>query len=319
MALSLRTPFTVGAVNAYVVALDPLVLVDTGPHSTEALVDLESGLLRFSKSVEDIELVLLTHQHVDHVGLAATIKDRSKCTVAAHHLLADFLGDLTASMDAEDDYQAGIMATHGVPTPTIATLRNVSRHHRRFSESVVVDRPLNDGDPVDLGRFALTAWLRPGHSPTDTIFVDEGHHTAIVGDHLLPHISSNPIAHRPLAAKADRGRRPQTLSVYAESLRATAGMELAVAYAGHGVAIERPGDLIQTRLDRQRERVEQILSILEPVPQTAYSVARRVWPHVPVQQTYLVLSEALGALDLLEVDGRVVHDFREGVCEYSPA
>ena len=65
------------SVNTWLLRGDPLTLVDTGPHADDALAALEAGLRRAGTRVEDVELVLLTHHHLDHTGLAATIAARS--------------------------------------------------------------------------------------------------------------------------------------------------------------------------------------------------------------------------------------------------
>src|SRR5919206_1100 len=80
----------VGSVNAWLLPGDPLTLIDTGPRDDAALAALEEGLHREGLRVEDLELVLLTHHHVDHVGLAATIRRRSGARVAALGALADY-------------------------------------------------------------------------------------------------------------------------------------------------------------------------------------------------------------------------------------
>src|SRR5690349_19799193 len=64
----------VGSVNAWLLRGDPVTVVDTGPRSDEALDALERGLRVRGLALEDVELVLGTHHHHDHVGLAATIK-----------------------------------------------------------------------------------------------------------------------------------------------------------------------------------------------------------------------------------------------------
>src|SRR6187455_2501987 len=73
----------IGSVNTWLLRGDPLTLVDTGPRDEEALAELEAGLSRAGVRVEDLELVLLTHHHVDHTGLAATIAARSGARIAA--------------------------------------------------------------------------------------------------------------------------------------------------------------------------------------------------------------------------------------------
>ena len=66
----------VGSVNAWLLRGDPLTLIDTGPRNEEALAALEAGLREHGVRIEDLELVLGTHHHMDHVGLIATIQRR---------------------------------------------------------------------------------------------------------------------------------------------------------------------------------------------------------------------------------------------------
>ena len=77
------TPFAVGRVNCYLVDDDPLTLVDTGPNSGTSLTELEAGLAVHGRRVEDLERIVLTHQHIDHIGLAQILADRSGAEVCA--------------------------------------------------------------------------------------------------------------------------------------------------------------------------------------------------------------------------------------------
>src|SRR3954447_3502702 len=81
----------VGSVNAWLLPGDPLTLVDTGPRDAAALQALEDGLGREGVRIEDLELLLLTHHHVDHVGLAPAIARRSGAAVAGLASLADYV------------------------------------------------------------------------------------------------------------------------------------------------------------------------------------------------------------------------------------
>ena len=69
--LAIPTPFQVGRVNAYLIEDSPLTLVDSGPNSAKALDELEQALAARGHAVEDIELLIVTHQHIDHFGLAS--------------------------------------------------------------------------------------------------------------------------------------------------------------------------------------------------------------------------------------------------------
>jgi glyoxylase-like metal-dependent hydrolase (beta-lactamase superfamily II) len=66
-ALPIPTPFAVGRVNCYLVDDDPLTLVDTGPNSGTSLTALEAALAEHGQRVEDLERLVITHQHLDHL------------------------------------------------------------------------------------------------------------------------------------------------------------------------------------------------------------------------------------------------------------
>ncbi len=46
---------------------------------------------------------------------------------------------------------------------------------------------------------------------------------------------------------------------------------------------------------------------------TAREIADGFWPRIAISQTYLTLCESLGALDLLEEQGSVRQELRDGV------
>src|SRR5438309_9639190 len=76
--ISLPTPFYIGPVNVYLVAEDPITLIDTGPKTKEANDALREGLRRAGFRVSDIRRILLTHAHEDHCGLARSLRDEAK-------------------------------------------------------------------------------------------------------------------------------------------------------------------------------------------------------------------------------------------------
>ena len=86
--LPIPTPFQVGRVNTYLIEDDPLTLVDSGPNSGTALDTLERALAAHGRRVEDLGLIVISHQHIDHLGLVSILARRSGAEVAALDLLA---------------------------------------------------------------------------------------------------------------------------------------------------------------------------------------------------------------------------------------
>jgi glyoxylase-like metal-dependent hydrolase (beta-lactamase superfamily II) len=302
--LAVPTPFAVGRVNCYLIEDEPLTLIDTGPNSGKSLDELEQALATHGHAVEDLELIVITHQHMDHLGLLEILARRSGAEVAALHLLEPYLARFPENQAADDDFSQAIMRRHGIPADVVTALGGIGSAFRAFGSRGKVTRRLHDGEVLQLRDRSFSVLHRPGHSPSDTIFWDQERRMLIAGDHLLAHISSNPLISRPLGGATD-GERPHALIQYIESMQATRELPIDLALTGHGDPIHDHVALIDERLRLHRRRAEKILRMLEPAPLTAYEIALKMWGNVAVTQAYLTLSEVLGHMDLLARDGLV--------------
>jgi glyoxylase-like metal-dependent hydrolase (beta-lactamase superfamily II) len=145
---ALRMPFDVATpqgkiprfVYAYLVYGEKVCLIDSGVASShETIFD---HLKKEGLSPKDIDLLVLTHSHPDHIGSARAVKRASNCIVAAHAAEKAWIEDV--------DLQA-----RERPVPGFSSL---------VGGSVEVDRTLQDGDILDLGDLSLKVIHTPGHS-----------------------------------------------------------------------------------------------------------------------------------------------------------
>lgn len=315
--LAIPTPFQVGRVNTYLIEDDPLTLIDSGPNSGTALDELERALAARGHRVEDLELLVISHQHIDHLGLASILARRSGAEIAALDLLAPRIEHWKEGMDADDAFAERIMAENGIPQDVRYALLAVSQSYRAWGGSATVTRPLAAGSELALRDRTLRVLHRPGHSPSDTIFHDEARRIVLGADHLIKHISSNPLISRPLDAHTagDNGEppdRPHALEIYIESLRATRAMQnVDYVLAGHGEPVTDHVALIDERFALHRRRAQKIRRLIAQRPSTAYEIAQSLWGNVAVTQAYLTLSEVLGHVDLLIAEGQVTEQ-RDG-------
>lgn len=302
------TPFMVGRVNCYLVDDDPLTLVDTGPNSGKALDELERGLAERGRRVEDIERIVLTHQHIDHTGLAAILARRAGAEVCGLDLLAPYLRDFGAAMEADDALAEALMLRHGLARDLVVALRAMARAMRAWGASSEITRPLADGDALEFAHRTWTVHHRPGHSPSDTVFCDAESGELIGGDHLIGHISSNPLITRPLGGRSGdpQDPRPSALLTYLRSLRETAEMDVATVLPGHGDPIGDHAGLVADRMRMHDRRARKIAGLIADRPLTAHEIARALWGDLSVTQAYLTLSEVLGHADLLIERGEAV-------------
>jgi glyoxylase-like metal-dependent hydrolase (beta-lactamase superfamily II) len=293
----------IGSVNAWLLPGDPVTLIDTGARDERSLSALEQGLQREGLRVEDIELLLATHHHLDHVGLVATIQRRSGASVAVLDRVADYAARYSAEIEEDRRFARALMTHHGAPDQVIADTEDFWSYIRATTESFQADVRLADGDRVRAGGRSLRVIARPGHSTTDTLLVDDRDGLAFVGDHLLARISSNTEICAP--DRAPDGRARSRLR-YLENLERTQAMPLTRLLTGHGDPVTDHRRLVTARLRDHRRRCERILAILGDGPRTAFEIAGGLWPERTVlQQPLLVVWEVVGNLELL-LDARAV-------------
>jgi len=300
--LRIPTPFAVGRVNCYLIDDDPLTLVDTGPNSGKALDELQTQLRGLGRSIDDIELVVLTHQHIDHVGLVEIIVQHSGAEVAALDKAVRRLANFSEDADLEDQFSADLMLKSGIPENVVVALASVSRSFRAWGSRANVTRPIADGEILEFGNRKLQAFHRPGHSPSDTVLWDAEQRILIAADHLIAHISSNPLITRPLDGSDER---TQALVSYRESLLKTREMPAEIVLPGHGEPITDHVALIDERMRMTERRKEKIWKLIEERPRTGHEIASELWGNVAVTQAFLTLSEVIGHVDLLVNEGRV--------------
>jgi glyoxylase-like metal-dependent hydrolase (beta-lactamase superfamily II) len=349
--LAIPTPFGVGRVNCYLVEDAPLTLLDSGPNSATSLTELEAALAERGRRVEHLERIVVTHQHIDHIGLVDILAKRSGAEVCALDRLAPWLADFKREMEAGDVFSAEIMRRNGIPQDVVYALRAVSASFRAWGASAQVTRPLRDGEELEFAGRTWRVHHRPGHSPSDTVFHDERSGVLLGGDHLIKHISSNPLIALPLpgertraaedcatspgegakgagdGARAPHGERtvgaqrerPRALMTYLDSLRRTRAMDVELVLAGHGEPIEDHRALIDERLRMHERRAEKLRRLIEERPRNAYELAQEMWGNVAVTQAFLTLSEVLGHVDLLLNEGAVREHEDDGVVRFEPA
>jgi glyoxylase-like metal-dependent hydrolase (beta-lactamase superfamily II) len=305
-----------GSVNVWLLRGEPLTLLDTGPANDEALESLERQLGEHGVAIEEVERVLLTHHHLDHSGLATAIKQRSGAQIAAHRGTALWGLRFQERAAAERQFTLALMASHGVPEHVVLGSQEFFDRILADSAPYETDLVLSDGDTVHVGGRTLRAVFRPGHSTTDTLFVDAINDDAFVGDHLLANITSGAEL-MPTELPGDERRR--ALLDYLANLRKTQVMRLRTCYPGHGPTIDDHRALIDDRLAFHSSRVDRIAEHLAEGCRTAFEIARRLWSEeVAAAQPVLVTWEVLGHLDVLvnrgtvreEVDEHGVHRFR---------
>jgi len=304
--IEMPTPFAIGSVNAFlIIEGDQRILVDCGPRYEAAQAALLSGLKESSLAPEDVTALVLTHGHVDHVGLARLFQSRG-VPVYSHRDVNTWLNPDGEWVNYRQDFYDRLYRECGMPSEVRErTLQEYSVYHL-LNDRSVVDVHLEDGAvlPV-MPRFRVI--YVPGHAQAAIALFDEENGELIVGDQLLPRVSSNALVEPTLDAKSGReAERTKSLLQYRENLKTLLTYPIRRVYPGHGAEFEEVHALIAQRLADQETRKDRFWRLLQDIqPCTAFELAVAFFPRHS-HQTSLILSETLGYLDWMLADGSVV-------------
>jgi glyoxylase-like metal-dependent hydrolase (beta-lactamase superfamily II) len=288
-----------GELNVYVIAGDPLTLVDTGIGTPEALEALVAGLQSHGLSIDAVRQIVLTHKHADHIGLAADVRDRSGATVYVHEDDWEGVADLDHRHEEFIPLVVGWLKQCHVPQEEIDNLAKFLNHGKRFARQTPAEK-LRDGDALLIDGQPLEVIHTPGHTQ-GSICLRYGRHL-FSGDHVLPTISPN--------IGAGELRRSGMLQRFLDSLSRVAAYQAddLVALPGHGPAFSNLAERCAELAAHHAQREQAILDVLRSAeaPLTVYQVARSLWARLPGYHLTLATAEVNAHLEKLIADGQVL-------------
>jgi glyoxylase-like metal-dependent hydrolase (beta-lactamase superfamily II) len=303
-AVELPTPFPVGPITVYLATApgEPVTLVDTGPRTSRTRATLDAGLARLGCAVPDLERIVITHAHADHFGLAAELKAESGAEVATHPWNVETLTDCAAASERRIAFYADLFRGAAVPPHVLAAMYEATRAVNHFSAPVAVDLTLSEGDLLPLAGRLWQVLHTPGHAAGLICLYEPSGGTLLSSDHLLADISSNPVVEPP---PPGRSERPRSLALYRDALQRVAALGVRRALPSHGPIIDDVAGLVAQRLAFHQQRLDRILEALCAGARTTWDVTLALFPRRSPLDTFLAVSEVIGHLDVLEMEGRV--------------
>jgi glyoxylase-like metal-dependent hydrolase (beta-lactamase superfamily II) len=311
-AIELPTPFPVGPVTVYLADApgEPLTLVDTGPRTEETRAALEAGLASLGYRPADLARIIITHAHVDHFGLAADLVDVSGAKVSSHPWNVPALGDYESDREQRTAFYVELLQRAAVPPEVMGMVGMATRGVNRFAGPVAVAEMLEEGDEMRLAGRGWQVLHTPGHAAGLICLYEPASEVLLSSDHLLADISSNPVVEPP---PPGHDERLYSLALYRASLQRVAGLDISLALPSHGPNIYDIPGLVRERLAFHEERVEHVATALRNGARTTWQITLTLFPNRSPLDTFLAVSEVIGHLDLMLLEGRVVQDEERGI------
>jgi glyoxylase-like metal-dependent hydrolase (beta-lactamase superfamily II) len=317
-AIELPTPFPVGPVTVYLADApgEPLTLIDTGPRTADTRAALDAGLERLGYGLPDLDRIVVTHAHADHFGMAAELVAESQAKLLTHAWNSATLGDYDGDRARRITFYADLLQRAAVPAEIMTAIGQATSNVNRYAQPVAVNATLHEGDTL---RMATRDWRvlhTPGHSAGLICLYEPASRTLLSSDHLLADISSNPVVEPPPPGEIER---PRSLALYQQSLLRVASMEIERALPSHGPIIYDVPGLVRQRMDFHQRRMARVLEALQQGARTTWDVTHALFPDLSPLDTFLAISEAIGHLELLELEGKITRKNAGNVVVWRPA
>jgi glyoxylase-like metal-dependent hydrolase (beta-lactamase superfamily II) len=300
LRLALPYPF-VKSVNAYAIEGDGgLALVDCGSALEDGWSRLAGALHEAGIALERIATLLCSHGHADHCGLAAEVVERTGCTflmAPGEHRPIDALRDPTRPLEE----RRALHRRHGTPEDEIAALA-----------LEVNGDGLQRPPPAVAAPPAIGAWQvlpAPGHAADQVMLWDPDRRWLIGADLAIKGV-------RPFV---EYGTSATPHSDYLASLDRALALQPELLLPGHGRPVEDPGAVLAQSKANIEDGARRIGDALGDRPRTAYELSQHIVADTTIPARQRALSEAVCALEHLQMQGVACSTEDAGVVRYASA
>lgn len=301
-------------VHAYLAQLSPgrWMLVDGGLGTGDAWAALEAGVVTVAGGWEAVRVHAVTHMHMDHVGLAARVKEASGARVLMGRLDAERMAHAAAHPDEEAEYRAGLFRRCGAPAEWIEGVQQGHATARALAPPVEVDHTLDGLEGAVAGADGWRHVWTPGHTAGHVSLFRPRDRVLVAGDAVLPRITPTLGVNR---------QRADPVGDYVDALDRLSALGPALILPGHGDPVRGTARIAELRMAAENE-TDAVAALLQAGPSTTWEAVDRRYPgrQMGAGTRMLALRETLAHLQRLVEAGRArVDEGRDGAETFRPA
>jgi glyoxylase-like metal-dependent hydrolase (beta-lactamase superfamily II) len=301
-------PFVEAGGPANVYALEDagggFTLFDCAVGTDEGIAALRAGLQSRGLELKDLKRIVISHGHVDHYGNAQLLAEETGAEIFIHPLDVEKIcgeGRWFKQLEKSWSYFRKL----GMPEPVLNAMLESGKKNRSFAR--VVDRarvkPLAEGMKLSFKHFECEVLHMPGHTSGLVCLWLAAQKLLFADDHVLARVSPNPLLD---LTHGEGATKFKSLVAYYVSARRARDLEIDCILPGHGEAFSGHRELLDGLFEFYTARQGRLCKRLEKTgPSSVYDLISAVFPRVDVARMYLMLSEVLGNLEVLEADGKL--------------
>jgi len=291
-------------------------LIDTGVPTEDGFEALKDQLRKLGLTVGDLERVIITHLHRDHIGLIDRIRAESGAKIVALDKAVEIQNhwEETAGSFYEDSRDEIKLWGGG------SFLKFMSRYEHAFRgprPTLEIDETVSDEEDLELDGHRLRAFWTPGHAREHLCLHDAERRILFSGDHVLPKITS----HVSLHTYQDL----DPLNDYLASLKRLRGLNVRMVLPGHEHAFEDLEGRISALLAHHGGRCGEMKEAIANGAETVFDISSKVhwdsrpWPLMSFWTKRMAAAETYAHLVYLRNRGDVEENVSKDALRYGLA
>ncbi len=291
------------SVNCYLVPGTPLTLIDCGIDSLDNWETLQNAVEANGYKISDIEQIIITHEHRDHIGMLPRLMKETSATVRAPKMIEGWFSRPDQMKKDYTQFLDRLLKTLGFPVEKLKQCDIFLDALRRFPTFEKMERFefFEEGDFLSFGNTKWEVLNTPGHCPTQHVFLQKEEKRIFSSDMILP-ITPMPI----ITENKENPNQPlRALRQLLDSFERLRPFDIQKIYPGHGAEFNGVNETIDKQLARINMRKEECLEAVKSGLKTPYDINRKMYPYQMIPPDFSGMYMVLGYLDLLEEAGSV--------------
>ena len=304
--IELPTYFGMKTVNCFLFK-DPVpTLIDCGEDMGEVWAALENGLKKEGLQVADLERVVITHAHVDHIGNASRIAQVSGAEIWVSDLVFDWATDLEKMwMEREVLMTRALKELMGTTVfenilPLFTTMASMTK--KAWPPLPVSSLKIfNHEGEIELGGDIWQTIYVPGHAANQSCFFNPKNGNLLSADMLLK-VTPTPVMDVKIGSPNERLK---SIFQLLDSYKKIKKLKIKKVFPGHYECFENAVETIDKQVARIDLRKEVCFQKIKNGCSDFYKLANEMYAgnlHLPA------INMLVGYLDLLEKEGRIFYE-----------
>ena len=307
-------PFPVKFVSNYLIKIDEdtNILIDAGFNFSNWRKTFFAALKTINISPKDIDYCLVTHEHIEHIGLLQKLKELNpNIQIVMHEITHENIQWQTdvnnrqeiknsAKDLAKEMVQYGMSETQGKRVVDFFMIWTKLLPYQK------PDKIVKDLDEISCGTRDLQIIWTPGHSLGHMCILDKKNQHLFSGDHILSRITP----HVGIFTRSPRLKEiiefDNMLDLFLKSLEKVNKLNTKIIFPGHQEIIYDVSDRISAMKEHHQKRLKEVLEVIRNNPMTPLQISLlHFGENLDEMNRYMALNEVLSHLIYLEKQDKV--------------